>query len=1065
VSSNATWFEDVGAITNANAQNDTYSVEAVYPGGSLSGTNTWQVSWYANYSSYGPPYGPPLPGNVYAYADVTGTNVLLSWTPPGGSATNYIILHGVSTNYSYIYQQVAQVSTNTLSTEIFGVLTNLNDWSDGYAVEAVYPGGALSYAASSYIDYPVYVTVNVGSNTNTNAPANFYGFPDSTGTNIFLTWGAVSGATNYIVYGASYDYGVGVNVHTILAKVGAPTNSFTVRGAIDGSGNNLYEFYNVVAVYPNGTLSSNAVWYSSSGAPAPGALSAYLDATGTNVMLSWSSATGATGYLIQKSDYYGEDWSYYELTQVGSTTFSYEDVDGVDSGYDGASSIVYEVQATYPNGGLSPAVTATIATTPPAPSNLSAVVDSTGTNVSLAWSPAVGTVTGFTILRGTYNSSTGNYSYSTVGTVGAGTTSFQDTGAITGGNSGSDIYEVEANYADGSVSQPDFSLLSQSSTPSSYNINITAQMIRNQTGHWQLMFSSIPTNVQAVAFYWYLNDNFYGGAFPDTFYDHWYTPEVDIPVSSLTNGIYVIPDFLATNWIPDNSLGKVAFIQPIGTNNERGSISQAGFLPYDAPCFVDGRQHLKQNLLFALREATISQPNSPLAENNVYDDPFYFSIGIPTDTNYVESSIFHWSEQFNAYDLGDSGTFEYIKMDDLWPFTANYELHQSLYDPSYTGPSSFVWQTNLVTIPASAVLGVSDPYWISQGVTSYVINPATGLPTLVFNSSITDLAAYTNSGSLFLQSGVHNLFGLAFETALVNQSPVTTLATGGSVALTNANCFFSQTADPSLQITNYYFAPVNTPGTALAQFSTPYQPYPLPAHTGFANTNQTQVMIASVGNPIVIGGWAKEKILNGSSTKFGYLGQYFVTNAYVVNTNGTLATNTTGIVSPYGDFFPTEPGAVAMVTMPDIDTGQQGTGVVRVVSLNVDANHDGTLNFKYNSPDFVSSSKPFRFWVNDDSDAFDDYGNGIPQDQPWYITDGFSSAGTTPYSTLPMLPPVPGGFVVEPFYQVHGTRDLVDYFPVYLNIGSLFQSNALSAGISVTDTNYYFICLVSKIYG
>ena len=62
-----------------------------------------------------------------------------------------------------------------------------------------------------------------------------------------------------------------------------------------------------------------------------------------------------------------------------------------------------------------------------------------------------------------------------------------------------------------------------------------------------------------------------------------------------------------------------------------------------------------------------------------------------------------------------------------------------------------------------------------------------------------------------------------------------------------------------------------------------------------------------------------------------------------------------------------------------------------------------------------------------------------------------------PQFDSPNASPWPGGFVVEPFYQVHGTRDLVDYFPVYLNIGSLFQSNALSAGISVTDTNYHFI--------
>ena len=42
-------------------------------------------------------------------------------------------------------------------------------------------------------------------------------------------------------------------------------------------------------------------------------------------------------------------------------------------------------------------------------------------------------------------------------------------------------------------------------------------------------------------------------------------------------------------------------------------------------------------------------------------------------------------------------------------------------------------------------------------------------------------------------------------------------------------------------------------------------------------------------------------------------------------------------------------------------------------------------------------------------------------------------------------------------HVIQGRRDLVNFFPVYLNIGSLFQSNALSAGISATDTNWQFV--------
>src|SRR6202012_4101356 len=160
---------------------------------------------------------------------------------------------------------------------------------------------------------------------------------------------------------------------------------------------------------------------------------------------------------------------------------------------------------------------------------------------------------------------------------------------------------------------------------------------------------------------------------------------------------------------------------------------------------------------------------------------------------------------------------------------------------------------------------------------------------------------------------------------------------------------------------------------------------------------------------------------NGYSNKFAYLGQYFVTNAYAVS-NGivTVATNKLGVVSPYGYLFPMQAGQTALITMPDPDSEYaQGTGVVDVISLNVDANHDGTMDFTYNSPDFVSPSHPFRFWVNDNQDAGDFGGDfGVPgQIAP--TADGYN------------YQEVDGN--LQPLYRVHGVRDLVDYFPIYLN--------------------------------
>jgi hypothetical protein len=55
----------------------------------------------------------------------------------------------------------------------------------------------------------------------------------------------------------------------------------------------------------------------------------------------------------------------------------------------------------------------------------------------------------------------------------------------------------------------------------------------------------------------------------------------------------------------------------------------------------------------------------------------------------------------------------------------------------------------------------------------------------------------------------------------------------------------------------------------------------------------------------------------------------------------------TGVLSPYGNFFATEPGPAALVTMPDPDTGEQGTDTVYVVGLRLDANHDGVMEVNH----------------------------------------------------------------------------------------------------------------------
>jgi hypothetical protein len=76
------------------------------------------------------------------------------------------------------------------------------------------------------------------------------------------------------------------------------------------------------------------------------------------------------------------------------------------------------------------------------------------------------------------------------------------------------------------------------------------------------------------------------------------------------------------------------------------------------------------------------------------------------------------------------------------------------------------------------------------------------------------------------------------------------------------------------------------------------------------------------------------------------------------------------VVSPYGNYFATQAGAAAVVTMPDPDTGLQGTCTVYAVSLQLDANHDGNMDLTWNGTDVTSTNSPYVFWCNDNFDRW-----------------------------------------------------------------------------------------------
>jgi hypothetical protein len=170
-----------------------------------------------------------------------------------------------------------------------------------------------------------------------------------------------------------------------------------------------------------------------------------------------------------------------------------------------------------------------------------------------------------------------------------------------------------------------------------------------------------------------------------------------------------------------------------------------------------------------------------------------------------------------------------------------------------------------------------------------------------------------------LPTGTRNWYGLPVESVLLYSSTgnggnqYSAVLTAGNSIMGPGSIFFSNPQQPQLQTESYYFCPITNP--EYAGSST----FPQPGHSQFTVTATSPLLCASVGQPSVFAGWAKQSIFNGYPDKFAYLGQYF-DKAYTADPlTGQATTTETGILSEYGDFFPTEPGLTILKTKYDPD--------------------------------------------------------------------------------------------------------------------------------------------------
>ena len=600
--------------------------------------------------------------------------------------------------------------------------------------------------------------------------------------------------------------------------------------------------------------------------------------------------------------------------------------------------------------------------TPPTPQGVTVSYNPTNGTATVSWLPSPGSVTNYTVnFNGTdYN-------------VAAGVNSLTEAISLTPWDIlwsllyGTGTYfNVQANYAGGSSPQSSTSL--SPDYPNGVNV------IPYSQGSVYLVASpsTLPPGTTAIRLIRIdpTAEDYYGDYSFDT---NW-----DIPISAFTNGLYLIPTFMQA--APVDSYGQAIYEWWVGTVGT-GGIANSLANPlsncmansdlnyndyfgdnygesdntYDTHWlmtpFFDGRAQLKQNLIFLLRAGL---NNLPFQFTELYPD--VGNIEFTKPTNYAYASF------YSFYSPGyppAAGVYAFL------PFGENYLYRNFVFNVSDADPQSgrLTSFTNLFSGVAGLALNEPPTYLFQLPTTNGVSIPsllATNQTRWLFlylppyNGAGYNPIGIIQSGSTNqMSSNVRNTFGLQFlstEIAYGTNGSVGTYLLNPGYSTTQGGYFYSETAQPQFQTVEYDFWNPNLDS--------------LPGMTNFLTTNTSRLMITDVGNPnFFVAGYAKLAVQNGYSGVYGYLGQYF-TNAYQIDTNGVVTTNTTGILSPYGYFFPTNPGPVALVTMPDIDTGARGTCIVYAASIQLDKNHDTNMDLSFNGVDATSQSSPMAVWVN-----------------------------------------------------------------------------------------------------
>jgi hypothetical protein len=692
--------------------------------------------------------------------------------------------------------------------------------------------------------------------------------------------------------------------------------------------------------------------------------------------------------------------------------------------------------------------------TPPTPQGVTVSYNANNGMVTVSWLPSPGPVTGYTVnMNGTnYNVSSNSLSFENAVSS---NDPFSDPSSY--GPSIFEDFQVQADYAGGN-SPWSAQVPLEINTSFGYD-SMPAYLIPGPQGLAYLAIPQIPAGTATLRVT--RIDEYAEQSFGDSSFD----TNFNISVSAGTNGLYVLPTFWSATSVVDG-YGQSDYYWWVQAVDANGSPDWATFLGngynddasayysdyytqtgvWPVTPYFDGREQIKQNLIFLLRAGLHGQPFqfTELYTNGLGQIPFAYP------TNYAFASFYELINVPGYPPTAGVGVF--------LPFGENFLYQNFVFNLSGVNSSGLLTSFANLFTSSDYGLGINEPptHQFQPPTTSgtviapvlatnqtrwlysYVL-PASGPQGYTINSPIGIIQnGLTNQMAINIQ----NTFGLTFLSTEI------TYASGGGFGTntlfpgnktTQGGYFYSETAQPQFQTVEYDF------------WNPPYWPYYdtnlmslLPGMPGFAPTNKSQLLIANVGEQYFrVAGYAKIAIQNGYSGIYAYLGQYF-TNAYEISTNGVVTTNSAGVLSPYGDFFPTVPGPAALVTMSDVDTGQRGTGTVYVISLALDANHDGVMDTSFGGPDSTSQANPMEFWVNNNFDRT----NYDAADNTFYEDD----IGPADVAYLPTHQQVPDCNYTDYYSHrmIPTERDLEDFTRLWVCGITSNLLAALPAGSTIT---------------